>query len=495
MIQKRFNAPVAAPIVAVLLAAAASPSAWANTFTVGAGKTFATPDQIQWSEVHPGDTVVIYPGSYSSLSGMGNSLVVSGLKGTAANPITVEGSSATDLPKLDAGIVIAGGSEYVTLKNLDVSRPVSQTYAAIVVQGKAAHIVLSGLNVHNSFVGVQFTDPGLQNTLQQSQVYGNLRHGVTAAAPDKSFVPDGNHRSFMTGNLIHDNGAHGIEITGPYWTVEHNHVTHNGSAVHGTSGIHVYSTTDVSGTYGCNYNVISYNYVTGQQDLDGTDGNGIQVDDFCDYNTLSYNVVWANAGAGISVLDAMGNTVRANTSYSNATDTGRVQKLPGVFRGEIILGSMTNLCSNPFVLPAYCHVAAGRSSNNVVDNNLVVSGQRDVAGLFVSPDAVKRNTNYIYQNMFFNKGSSTTGIDLLWDDVPHYTAATIDSVTGQSSRGGGSLVEEPYFTAAATPGTDGLYLSKKPSADGRIITPGVADLRGVLPVAGDSRFGAYYKAP
>ncbi len=479
----------------ILLAGLMSSPIGATVFTVGPDKTFATPEQIEWSEVHPGDTVIIFPGTYPSLLGTGNSMVVNGVMGTAAKPITVEASSATNIPKLDAGIVITGGSQYVTLINLDVSRPITQQYAAVVVQGKAAHIVLSGLKVHNSFVGVEFTGTGLQNALQQSQVYSNLNHGVTAAPPDTAFVADAGHRSLMTANVIHDNGAHGIEITGSYWTVEHNHLTHNGGSVHGTSGIHVYSTTDVSGPYECNHNVISYNYVTSQQDLDGTDGNGIQVDDFCDYNTMSFNVVWANAGAGISVLDSLGNTVFANTSYSNATDTGRVQKYPGVFRGEIILGSMANLCSNPFVLHSQCQVPAGRSSDNVVQNNLVVSGQIAVPGVFVSPDAVTRNTNYIYQNMYYNLGSGTTGIKLFRNDVPHYTAATIDAATGQSHRGGGSLVETPYFTAAAAPATDGLELSKKPSLDGAIVTPAAPDMRGVLPAAGNSRFGAYYKAP
>ncbi len=494
MKQLRCNTTLAVPIVALLFAGAASPSL-AAVFTVGPGKDFATPEHIVWGEVHPGDTVVIYPGTYPSLLGTGNSLVVNGVKGTAAEPITVEASSVTNMPRLDAGIVITGGSEYVTLSNLDVSRPLSQSYAAVVVQGSAAHIVMSGLNVHGSFVGVEFTDSGLQNTLQRSQVSGNVMHGVTAAAPDKAFVPDAGHRSFMTANIIHDNGGHGIDITGPYWSVEHNHVSHNGSNLHGTSGIHLFSTIDVSNTYGCNHDVIAYNYVTGQQDLDGTDGNGIQVDDFCDDNTVEYNVVWGNAGAGISVLVGMGNLVLANTSYMNATDTGRAQKLPGVFRGEIILGSMANLCSNSNVLAADCHVAAGRSSNNIVENNLVVSGQSAVPGMFVSPDEVVRNTNHINQNMYFNLGSNTTGIELLWDGVPHYEAATIDAATGQSNRGGGSLVEVPHFLAAAAPGTNGLNLSTKPSLDGAIITPPRVDMRGVLPATGDSRFGAYYKAP
>jgi len=483
------------PFAPALLAALLSSPASATVFTVGADKTFATPEQIDWREVHPGDTVVIFPGTYPSRLGTGNSMVVNGVIGTAAKPITVEASSPTNMPKLNAGIEITGGSQYVTIKNLNVSRPVTQQYAAVVVQGKAAHIVLSGLEVHNSYVGVQFTETGLQNVLQESQIYDNVQHGVTAAPPNTAFVPNAAHSSLMTGNTIHDNGAHGIEITGPYWNVEHNHLTHNGGAVHGTSGIHVYSTTDVAGTYGCNHNTISYNYVTSQQDLDGTDGNGIQIDDFCDDNSIAFNVVWANAGAGISILDAMGNTVFANTSYKNATDTGRVHKYPGVFRGEIILGAMDDLCSNPDVLPAHCEVPAGRSSDNLVENNLVVSGQSDVPGVFVSSDAVKRNTNYIYENMYHNLGSSTTGIELLWDYVPHYSAATIDEATGQSRRTGHSLVETPDFIAAATPGTDGLALSRKPSLDGAIVTPAAHDIRGVLPEAGDSRFGAYYKTP
>ena len=482
-------------LAAASLAAVLASPVGATVFTVGPGKTFVTPEHIQWSEVHPGDTVVIYPGTYPSLLGTGNSMVVYGVKGTAAKPITVEASSTTNIPKLNAGIEIAGGSQFVTISHLDVSRPLTQQYAAVVVQGSAAHIVLSGLVVHNSYVGVQFTNTGLQNVLQDSQVYDNREHGVTAAPPNTAFVPDASHVSLMTANVIHDNGAHGIEITGPYWTIEHNHLTHNGGSVHGTSGIHVYSTTDVSGTYGCNHNVISYNYVTDQQDLDGTDGNGIQIDDFCDDNSIAFNVVWANAGAGISVLDAKGNTVFSNTSYKNATDTGRARKLPGVFRGEIILGSMSDLCSNPDVLPSHCQVPAGRSSDNVVKNNLVVSGQSAVPGVFVSPDAVRRNTNYLYENMYHNLGSSTTGIELLWNEVPYYSAATIDAATGQAHRSGHSLVETPYFVAAATPGSDGLELSKKPSLDGAIVTPPARDIRGVLPEAGDSRFGAYYKTP
>ena len=483
---------LAVSISAVIAMSTAS----ATTFTVGPGKTFATPEAIDWNEVLPGDKVVIYPGTYPSLLGTGNSMVINGVAGTADKPITVEGVSAADLPKLDAGILIAGGSEYVTLSNLDVSRnPVTERYAAVAVRGKSRHIVISGFNVHNSFVGVEFTLAGLQNSLKGSAVHDNVFHGVTASPPDPSFVPDAGHSSSISDNTIYGNGAHGIEITGPYWNVRYNQITDNGLTLHGTSGIHVYSTTDVSGAYGCNYNLIAYNYVSGQHDLDGTDGNGIQIDDFCDYNTIAYNVVWDNAGAGISVLDSKSTTVRSNTSYSNARDTGRVAKLPGVFRGEIILGSMANLCSNPYVLPAECHVPAGRSSDNVIEDNLIVSGQSAVPGMFVSQDAATRNTNYFRQNMYYNLGSAETGIELLWNYTPLYTAGEIDAATGQASRGGGSLVEAPHFTDTAAPAANGLRLSKKPLTDGEVISSATADMLGALPAAGDAFFGAYYTGP
>jgi hypothetical protein len=482
----------------VLVAGAAlavAQHAQATIFTVGTGKTFATPEGIRWSEIHAGDTVLIDPGTYPSRLGTGNSMVVNGVVGTAAKPITVEGADAANPPRLDAGILVAGSSQYVWIRDLDVSRNAqSQPYGAVVVQGKSAQILLSGLTVHDSYVGIEFVDTGLGNAVEQSDIYGNAQHGITAGPPSSAFVPDTNHRSSIMANAIHDNGAHGIEITGPDWTVEHNRLADNGAKVHGTSGIHVFSPAGISGSYGCRENLIAYNFVTGQRDLDGTDGNGIQIDDFCDDNEISFNVVWSNAGAGVSVLDGRGNVVRANTSYSNATDQGRAAVHPGVFRGEIILGSMPDLCANPLVPASLCHVAAGRSSDNVVADNLMVSGFAAVPGLFVSDEAVRRNKNVIDQNLYYNRGSAT-GVELSWDGAAYRSAAGIDAVTGQSNRGGGSLIEKPAFADALDPAAGGLVLAAKPSADGGADLPRAADMAGRQSAVGDAYFGAYYTGP
>lgn len=478
------------------LALAVVSNARAATYTVGAGQTFATPEQIVWSSIRPGDTITILPGTYPSQLGTGNSMIVAGVVGTAAEPITVRGSSATNLPKLSAGLLVAGGSQYVNISNLDISRnPATQQYAAVVVEGNSGHIVLSGLNVHDSFIGVQFTQAGLMNTLQNSQVFNSVMDGVTPGPPDTSVIPGNASRSFIANNAIHDNGGHGVEVSGPYWNVLGNHITHNGLSIHGTSGVHVYSTTDVDGMYACNNALVVYNYVSTQQDTGGVDGNGIQIDDFCNDNTVAFNVVWGNAGAGISVLDAKNNVVVANTSYSNAADTGRATSHPGVFRGEIILGSMQSLCTNPNVLAALCNVGIGQSSGNIVYDNIVVSSQKNVPGIFVSPDAAIRNTNYLYLNLYYNLGSATAGVQLSWDGVPYYTAATIDAVTGQVNRGGGNLVEKPSFSNPADAATTGLRLTAMPSNEGWAVQPAVADMAAAMPASGTAYYGAYYTAP
>jgi len=492
--QKRLTSFAPCFISMSWLAFTVTQPACAATYTVGPGQSFSTPEEIAWNSIHPGDVIVINPGTYPSLLGTGNSMTINGVAGTQAQPITIQGSSSINLPHLNAGISISGGSQYISINNLDVSRnPSTQQYAAVVVQSKSSHILLSGLNVHNSFVGVEFAQAGLGNVLRDSQIYDNVMQGVTPQPADASFSPDVRHRSFVIGNDIHDNGSHGIEITGSFWTIDRNQVTHNGLSTSGTSGIHVYSTTDIGGVAACYGNRISYNYVTTQQDYDGVDGNGIQIDDFCNDNRVAFNVLWANAGAGISVLDSMDNTVVSNTTYSNATDTVRAQTYPGVFRGEIILGSMANLCSNPNVLHGACVVAPGQSSGNAVYDNIIVSGQMVVPGIFVSPDAAVDNTNRVYPNLYYNLGSATSGLQLLWNNAAYNTASAIDVITGQTGQGDGSLIELPDFLNPADIDANGLALIRKPTNAGRVITPPLPDMTGSLPVPGTSYYGAYYE--
>ncbi len=465
--------------------------AGATTYTVGNGKNFASPSLINWSQLRPGDEVVIYPGTYGD-DGMGNSLTVSGISGTSVLPITIKAFSTSDRPVFTRGIEVTTSSKYVTIAGFDVSRPAyEQPWAAVVVHGQSSDIKLKDLKVHDSHVGVSVTQAGARNVVESSEVYSNAHHGITAA----TVSADSSNRSRVSGNYVHDNGGHGIDVTGSYWRIERNAVSNNGLAYGGTSGIHVFSAENNSPST-CAYNEIFYNYAYSQRDSTQADGNGIQVDHFCDYNTVAFNVAWANAGAGISLFVGKGNKIYANTLRGNAADLSRASRT-GVWRGEMILGSLATVCANSDTSGnclSWISNPAGRSSGNIVYDNVVVSLQSGVPAIhatdhFVSP---AYNVNNLYPNMYWNVGG---GASLQWASQSYFTASQIDTVTGLSA--GGNVVELPSFQNVGNPkyGSDGLRLTSKPSKEGWVITPQVQDMLKIYPASGVSYFGAYYTSP
>lgn len=464
-------------------------AAHATTWTVGSGKNFATPETIDWTKVKPGDTVLIYPGTYGSTKGTGNSMTLNGVVGSASLPITVKAYSTA--PVLSSGINITGSTQYVTIAGLDVTRnALLYKYAAIVVQGNAHDVTLSQLKVHNAYVGIGFSGAGLRNRIEASEVYSSSTNGIGLDAYASTAIPDDANRSVLSGNNIHDNGGHGVEILSSYWRVEKNVVTNNGKRYGGTSGIHLFSRADVPGAVDCDRNVIVYNYVSLQHDTQAADGNGIQIDNFCDYNTVAWNVLWNSDGAGFSLLDGAYNQIYANTSYRNA----RASKSSGVVRGELIFTAYANLCSNPNVDSKYCNVPAGRSSNNVIYDNLTYSDQAAVPAIITNTEFTdpSRNSNAFYPNLYWNSASG--GTMLSWQGKACNTAASIDSVTGLSAQGGGNLVELPKFVNTAAPGkgSDGLRLSAQPSNQGWVINPPQPDMLGTMPSSGIAWYGAYY---
>ncbi|MET3373584.1 parallel beta-helix repeat protein [Variovorax boronicumulans] len=487
---------ISPPLILLLVLLSIAFNSLAANYKVGPGEVFLTPDTINWSLIKPGDVITIQPGTYSTSQG-GSSMTISGVAGSAASPIVIN-ALAGQMPKLLNGIVITNAAKHIVIDGLDVTRnPQAQQYAAIVVNGGSSNITLSHLNVHDSYVGINVDQSGLDNKIYSNYIYGNLYHGITLGAPAAEITPAANSQS-ATFNSVYNNGAHGIEVIGPYWNVSHNKLKLNGASnTGGTSGIHLFSTGSAINASGrCNNNVVSYNYVSQQIDTVAADGNGIQIDDFCDNNTITFNVVWQNDGAGISLLTGSGNKIISNTSYSNARDANRISQYPGVIVGEIILSSRATLCDNPYVNPAYCNVPSGRASNNTIYNNIAYSSKPAAPGLNVAQDFydASRNSNNIYPNFYYN---TFTGVNLIWGSSSHYTATEIDNVTGLSAQGGGNIVEVPGFANASNPGPDGvgsngLKLSVAPSKQGWIVNPAVPDMLGVLPTSSTYYFGAYY---
>jgi parallel beta-helix repeat protein len=453
-----------------------------------------------WWFMRPGDILNIYPAKSSagwatSASYPGAAaLNISAARGSAANPITIQGVGTTPV-KIAQGVNIANASQFLLVSNLDISDNRSSNHG-LVIQGNSSDITIKNNYIRNakgSGINIQAAGPHL--TIGPNNVIsGNATHGI-GIRTNGFDATTGAIGSFVSGNAISANGHHGIELEASGWRVAQNSISGNGTAVGGTSGIHMFNPAADANTPGCNNNQIMYNHVDHQHDLTLYDGNGIQIDSFCDFNTVAFNVVWLNDGAGIHVFNSRGNVIVANTTRYNAADTARGTRAPSAWRGEIILAAAayapicnvdTNQCK---LIP----VPDGRTGGNVVFDNITVSSQANVQGIFVTPDFINpvRGVNHLYPNLYYN---AANGGNLNWGGTVYSTASQIDAATGLSASGGGNLVAAPNFFNPAAPGkgSDGLRLIARPANTGWAINPPTADMLGIMPVPGISYYGAYY---
>ncbi len=483
-------------------------SMWAQATTwsirpvcTGVSNCYTHPqDLTYWGAIAPGDTVLVYPpssgGAWVSRYPGAAALSIDLARGNAGNPITVQGVN---------GAMVAQGlnisrSQYLNVLGLDISEnrfnADGSGRAAVTIQAGSSDIGVSANKIHQATghgVSVASTAGPRIVIGPGNGIYSNQSNGVTVLAPGSDAAAQPAVGSLVTGNTIAANGVHGVEVEASYWRVDHNHVLINGLNSGGSSGIHFFSASDKPGA-DCDFNEVLYNHVTGQRDSTQANGNGIQIDHFCDSNIVGFNVVWANDGAGISIMASRGNVVAMNTVYNNEQDTHRAGT--PALRGEIILASWANFCWNSYIDAASCMLPVGRTSNNVIFDNVIHSSQAAVPGLLANPDAADpaRNRNAIYPNLFFN---SAGGANLRWGERDYVHAADIDRVTGLSSQGGGTLVEPPFFTDAANPGPgqNGLRLKAKPSLEGWVLPVDMVDMLGAKPAVGSAYFGAYYSKP
>ena len=190
---------------AALLASAHA--AAAATYTVGPGQTYATPSQVPWESLQPGDQVLIHWRStpYKDkwvICRQGTEalpIVVRGVPGPAGELPIIEGSGATTRLALDywgetrAVIKIGGASipadtmpAYITIENLDVraARPpytfvddagATQTYvnnAAAIWIEKGEHIVIRNTRMHDAGNGL-FVSSAEPNISRDILIEGN----------------------------------------------------------------------------------------------------------------------------------------------------------------------------------------------------------------------------------------------------------------------------------------------------------------------------------
>jgi Right handed beta helix region len=404
---------------------------------------------IPWASLTPGTEVVV-------AAGVLQDAVMINARGTAAAPITVRPSTAGGNILVRYGVDFQNAS-YVRLTGVKVE---DSPWQAVMIRRGSDHITIDRAFLKRAVIGLEIADDAgtghqiLDNIIEDSATTGI---SVTRA---KSSPTD---RSRIAGNQVTRSGHHGMEINGSNYLIERNTVSYSGGAIGGTSGIHLYSANPQEDTG--DGNIVRYNFTHRNRDSRLSDGNGIQVDQFCDNNEVSFNVSWANDGAGIIVFDGANNLVRGNTLKGNGLDPGRTHG----DLGELIVnsaGAQTNLTRG----------------NRVLDN-VIVATRPAVRGLYIDYTTAP-NANTVGPNLIHHRAGGTV---LQRGGQIGQTGPQIDTITGTK----GNLVEAPVFVKEAVPHQHGLKLARLPSGKGAPISA-VKDMLGSTPLPTDGFFGAYY---
>ncbi len=291
----------------------------------------------------PGDVIYLYD-SHGPFREM---LIIPGtINGAPNNPITFKAAPGNS-PVIENLIHFLGGA-YIVIEGLTITAP---GVSAVGIRQGSHNIIIKDNTIRNSIIGVWISDNGgMQNKIIDNEIYGNDLFGVVADLVNC----EAGKETIIAGNRVYDNGSHGIEINANYYIIEGNEVFRNGAEVVETSGIHIYA--DSAEQDAGNHNIIRYNVSYENIDINGPDGNGIQIDHWCDFNEVYYNLSFNNDGAGISIWDGSNNKVYNNTLFGNARRP--YIDMPHFIKADLYIGSDRE---------------RNRASHNEIINNIIMA--------------------------------------------------------------------------------------------------------------------------
>jgi parallel beta-helix repeat protein len=328
-----------------------------------------------------GDTVVVSGGTYPGTG------VNPANSGTTTSPITFTA---------DAGVTISGGTK------------------AFALSGRS-NIVINGFTITGTSVyGISVSGGGnvvlSHNTVSFS---GQPVSGKTASGIYLSNVAGGE----VTGNITHDNSAHGIYLTG----------TTTGVTVEGNTSYHnAYQYQRIANGI---YDVSSGNSIIGNVTY-ANENTGISVYPGANNTLIADNVTYDNGNHGIDNRNVTGGRVIGNTVYYNCTDGINVEGTSGnyVIENNIAENNATGAIINPTPINppgAYTNDCNRRTGNIGVYDS--------------APATTTADYNLVWQ--------TGTASDYVWAGNDYNSQATLNAATGQEAHG---IFADPGFVNPAT---------------------------------------------
>lgn len=387
-----------------------------------------------WQIENPSPGDVIY--CHDDFGPFTVAFLVKGWKGTTDNPITIKAAPG-ETPVLETYVDIQE-SQHIVIDGLTIT---NTPYGGVMIQNGSDSITVSNCIVRNCGLGIWIANgAGMNHRIMNNQVFSNTTQGIAA---DRVNCTAG-HETVISGNRVYDNGYMGFEMTGNYYIIENNEVYDNGKSIAGTSGIHIFSYSADDGTG--DHNIIRYNITHDNRELQqpGTDGNGIQVDQWCDYNQVYYNLSYNNDGAGINIYDSADNSIFNNTLYGNMKDPINSHLL----KGEMTLATDYTKQEN-----------LDLTRNNSVVNNIIVATRTGVYPIYID-DLTSDNPLIIKNNLLYHTGN---GPLYFFNGSSHTTLQDLENIPGNS----GNIQADPLFVKTQPSAQDDFKLSKTSPAIGK----------------------------
>lgn len=350
-----------------------------------------------------GDTVLVSAGTYAGAS------VNPANSGMAGSPITFTASP---------GVTVSGGTK------------------AFALSGRS-YIVVSGFSISGtSSAGISISGGG-NDTISGNTITGTSSYGISVSASSNDTI-SGNTESFaghpvsgqaaagiylsgltggrITGNITHDNSAHGIYLTGSSTgvTVEGNTSYHNAYQYQrNANGID---------------DIAPGNFIIGNTTYANED-TGINIYTGGNNALVAGNLTYGNGDHGIDNFNVTEGRIIGNTVFGNCTDGINVEGTSGNYDVEnnISVNNATGAQINPTPISpgAPANICKNRRTGNI--------------GIYDSAPA----TTTVNYNLVWQSGS---GVEYMWAGTAYNSSAALNQAAGQEANG---LVADPKFVNAA----------------------------------------------